>query len=280
MTSAVPRMRGCDRDERVLEEIKEPTMKRTIFIALAAAATVACGAGQAVTTTLDYTAFSEAMGKFYLTYEMGTPGQPGYRFFYCDRVGHVHTYVIEGDKFERDWEVTSLGSPASSLIVTDLYGDGKQKLALTTVAGRFMIYDVATFQLEWENLQLRLVRVDHMAVANLDGDPQLESVVAADDLLYIFDSYNRVVQWSSTTKVFAKFIAIGNVDDDPQLEIVLNNGQIFDGRFYNIQFQTDQPFGDRLTLADMTGDGYNDVVGEFPDRNIRIFDVWRGREVW
>jgi hypothetical protein len=269
-----------DRKERVPEETKEPTMKRTILIALAAAATVACGAGRAVTTEIDYPAFSKAMGNFYLTTELGTPGKPDYRFFYADRAGHVHTYVPKDGSFVRDWEVTSLGSHATSLIVTDLYGDGKQKLALTTISGRFMIYDVATYQLEWENLQLRLTRVDHMAVANLDNDPQTEAVVLADDLMYIFDSYNRVVQWSSTTKVFAKFIVIGNVDDDPQLEIVLNNGQIFDGRFYNIQFQTDQPFGDRLMLADMTGDGYDDVVGEFPDRTLRIFDVWRGREVW
>lgn len=182
--------------------------------------------------------------------------------------------------FSREWEVTTLGSRATSLIVADLYGDGKQKLAMTSINGRLLIYDVASFQLEWENLQQRFTRVDHATVANLDNDPQLEVIVLADDMMFIFDSYNRTLQWNSTTKVFGKYVVVGNVDDDPQLEIVINNGQIFDGRFYNIQFQTDQPFGDRIALTDMTGDGYADVVGEFPDRTIRIFDVWRGREVW
>jgi hypothetical protein len=53
-----------------------------------------------------------------------------------------------------------------------------------------------------------------------------------------------------------------------------------DSRFFNIQFQTDQVFGDRLSLADITGDGYPEVFGEFQDRSLRVFDVWRGREVW
>lgn len=255
-------------------------MKRSILVAVASATLVACAASRAVTTGFDFPAFSKTMSKFYLTAELGVPGQENYRFFYADKSGHVHAYVSHDGVLETDWEVTTLGSRATSLIVADMYGDGKQKLAMSSINGRILIYDVASYQLEWENLQLRFNRIDHGVVANLDGDKQLEVVILADDILYIFDSYNRAIQWSSTAKVFAKFAAIGNIDDDPQLEIVLNNGQIFDGRFYNIQFQTDQPFGDRIALADMTGDGFPDVVGEFPDRTLRIFDVWRGREVW
>lgn len=255
-------------------------MNRTILAALAATTVLACSAGRAITTELDFRAFSKAMGKFYMTAEIGTPGQPDYRFFYADKSGHVHVYKYEDGRLETDWEVTTLGSRATALEVVDLYGDGKLKLLMSSINGRLLIYDVATYQLEWENLQQRFIRVDHGAVANLDGDRQMEVIILADDLMFIFDSYNRSIEWSSTTKSYGKFVSVGNVDDDPQLEIVLNNGIIFDGRFYNIQFQTDQPFGDRIALADMTGDGYADVVGEFPDRTIRIFDVWRGREVW
>jgi hypothetical protein len=251
-----------------------------MLVALAVAATVACSAGTAVTTEIDVNSFSRTMAKFHLTAQIGTPGQPDYRFFYADKSGHVHVYKSKDGKLETDWEVTTLGSRATALEVTDLYGDGKQKLLLSSINGRLLIYDVATYQLEWENLQVRFVRVDHGTVANLDGDKQKEVILLADDLMFIFDSYNRSIEWSSTTKTNGKFVAVGNVDDDPQLEIVLNNGIIFDGRFYNIQFQTDQPFGDRIVLADMTGDGYGDVIGEFPDRTLRIFDVWRGRELW
>lgn len=228
----------------------------------------------------DLKALSAAACKFYLTVETGTPGQPDYRFIYADRSGHIHVYAVKDGVLKQEWETTTLGSRATSLFVTDLYGDGKLELVVSTIAGRVLIYDFATYELQWENLQLRFTRIDYMAAANLDGDPQQEVVILADDRVFIFDSYNRNVQWSSTTTMVAKFLVIGNVDDDPQLEIVLNTGSIIDSRFYNIQYSSNDAFGDRLMLADVTGDGYPDVIGEFPDRTVRVFDVYRQREVW
>ena len=254
-------------------------MNRVSLVACLAAASLACSAGRAVTKT-DLQTFSRMADRFILAVEVGTPGQPDYRFIYSDRSGHIHVYEPDGDHMKMAWEVTTLGARATALFVEDLYGDGKLKLVVSSAGGRVMIYDLASYELEWENLQLRYTRIDHMVAGQLDGDKQLEVAVLADDKLYIFDSYNRNVQWSSTTNMIANFMVIGNVDDDPQLEIVLNTGLIVDSRFYNIQFQTDQVFGDRITLADLTGDGFPEVVGEFADRSLRVFDVWRGREVW
>jgi hypothetical protein len=247
---------------------------------LAAMLCLGCGSVRAVADGADAAAVSRAAQKFYMTIEIGTPGQEDYRFIYTDRAGHLHVYAMKDGALNMAWEATTLGSRATALFVTDLYGDGRTKLVASTIGGRVLIYDLATYELEWENLQQRYVRVDHMEHANLDNDRQQEVVILADDRLFIFDGYNRNVQWSSSTQMIAKFMIIGNVDDDPQLEIILNAGQIIDSRFFNIQFQTDQPFGDRLMLADITGDGYADVIGEFPDRTVRVFDVWRGREVW
>ena len=254
-------------------------MNRVVIAAFFLAVSLACSAGHAVTET-DIGAFSRIADRFVLTVEVGTPGQDDYRFIYSDRSGHIHVYAMDGKQLKMTWEVTTLGSRATAIIVTDLYGDGKLKLVVSSIAGRVLIYDLATYELDWENQQLRYVRIDHMAAAQLDGDRQQEVVILADDKLYIFDGYNRNVQWSSTTNMIANFVVVGNVDDDPQQEIVLNSGIIVDSRFFNIQFQTDQIFGDRLALADLTGDGFPEVIGEFADRSLRVFDVWRGREVW
>ncbi|HXV12819.1 MAG TPA: hypothetical protein VEC56_01305, partial [Candidatus Krumholzibacteria bacterium] len=118
-------------------------MKRTMLVALAAATTIACSAGTAVTTEIDYGAFSRTMGKFYLTAEIGTPGSPDYRFFYADKSGHIHMYMAKDGGLVTDWEITTLGSRATALIVTDLYGDGKQKLVTSSINGRLLVYDVA-----------------------------------------------------------------------------------------------------------------------------------------
>ena len=219
-------------------------------------------------------------GHLYLMKQVGTWGTPSYRLLYCDQQGHLHVEKIDNGALVSDWESTTLGSRATSMFVTDLYGDGKQKIVVSTIGGRVLIYDLASYQLEWENLQLRYNRIDFMLPAQLDTDQQQEVVILADDRLFIFDGYNRAVQWSSTVTMPATFMAIGNVDDDPQLEIVLNTGKIVDGRFYNLQFQTDKVFGERIDLLDVTGDGYNDVVGEFTDRSIRVFNVVRSREIW
>lgn len=256
-------------------------MNRVSLVAVCvAAASLACTTGRAATPKLDLQAYSDLAQKYEMVVQTGTPGQPDYRLIYTDRPGHIHVYAIEDGVLKKQWETTTLGSRATSLIVTDLYGDGHEKILVSTIAGRVLIYDLAKYELEWENLQLHFSRIDFMACANLDGDPQQEVVLLADDKLYIIDGYNRNIQWNSTTNMPATYMVIGNVDDDPQLEIVLNSGIIVDSRFYNIQFQTDQPFGDRLSLVDLTGDGYPEVVGEFTDRTLRVFDVWRGREVW
>jgi len=257
-------------------------MKRIVVLVFLLGTSAACAAAHAGgrIDNIDPADIARVAGHFYLVQTVGTPGKPDYRMLYTDQAGHLHVEKIEDGALTSDWESTTLGSRATSLFVTDLYGDGKQKIVVSTIAGRILIYDLANYQLDWENLQLRYNRIDFMAPAQLDNDPQQEVVILADDRLFIFDGYNRNIQWSSTTPMIATFLAIGNVDDDPQPEIVLNTGKIIDGRFYNIQFQTDKPFGDRIELLDVTGDGYNDVVGEFSDRSIRVFDVWRTREVW
>ncbi len=254
-------------------------MNRLTLAAAFAALTLACSAGRAVTET-DFGGFANVANRYEMATETGTPGQDDYHFIYADKSGHVHVYAMDHGALKLAWETTTLGSRATSLFVTDLYGDGKPKMVISTVAGRILIYDMEKYELEWENLQLRYVRIDYMASANLDGDRQQEVVILADDRLAIVDSYNRNVEWSSSVNILGSYMVIGNIDDDPQLEIVLNSGVIVDSRFYNIQFQTDQPFGDRISLVDITGDGYPEVVGEFNDRTIRVFDVWRSREVW
>jgi hypothetical protein len=251
-----------------------------MLLAVSLAMTVGCASAHARDDITNPADITRVVGRFYLMQSYGTPGQKDFRFIYTDQSAHLHVERMEDGALVTDWESPALGSRATSMFVTDLYGDGKQKIVVSTIGGRVLIYDLASYQLEWENLQLRYVRIDFMAPANLDNDPQQEVVIIADDRLHIFDGYNRNIQWSSTTTMVASFLVIGNVDDDPQHEIVLNTGKVVDGRFYNIQFQTEKAFGDRIELLDITGDGYNDVVGEFSDRSLRVFDVWRTREVW
>jgi hypothetical protein len=64
------------------------------------------------------------------------------------------------------------------------------------------------------------------------------------------------------------------------MEIVLNSGVIIDSRFYNVEVEWGQPFGDRIALYDMNNDGIPEIIGEFSDYSLRVYDVYARREVW
>lgn len=237
-------------------------------------------AGRAGAERVDTARLDRITQQFPFAIQTGTPGGDDHRLIYADFQTHVHVFKIKDGEMELDWETTNLGSRVTSLFVDDLYGDGQQMLAISTAGGRIVFYRMGDFSQEWENLQDPFDRVDYMVAANLDDDPQHELVFIADGLLYIYDSLNKNFEWHSQAHFEAKQIVIGNVDDDPQPEIILNTGTIIDSRFYSIEFQADNAFGDRISLFDLNGDGVPEIFGELLDFNLKVFDVYAEREVW
>jgi len=201
-------------------------------------------------------------------------------FIYANNRNRLFVYKLTKDGLELKWENAALGARAAGIVVSDLYGDGRLKLTVATARGRLLIYDLESFDLEYENIQNDYSSIHHLATANLDDDPQEELVLIANDRLYIVDGVSRAVQWNSQATFQASQIVIADVDDDPQLEIVLNTGQIVDSRFYSVEFEADQSFGDRIKLVDINGDGYLDVFGEFADFGLRVYDIYGQRELW
>jgi hypothetical protein len=59
---------------------------------------------------------------------------------------------------------------------------------------------------------------------------------------------------------------------------VLNEGYIFDARYHDLEWQSPDSFGQRMGLLDIDDDGILEVIGEFRDRFIRIFDIDLRRE--
>ncbi len=119
-----------------------------------------------------------------------------------------------------------------------------------------------------------------MVAANIDRDPQDELIFIADSYLHIYDGLSRSTEWQSQREFSAREIVLGNVDDDDQLEIILNTGIIFDTRFYNVEFEAEISFGEKISLMDVNGDQIPEVIGETADFTIRIFDIYAEREFW
>jgi len=207
-------------------------------------------------------------------------GEGKERFMYADVLQHVHVYRIEKGKLVLEWESTNLASRVTALFAQDLYGDGDKEIVVATEAGRILIYDGQEYELLWENLQDPFEKIECMCAANIDSDPQAELVFIANSHLYIYDSMNKNLEWQSQKELHAQEIIVANVDDDEQGEIILNTGTILDSRFYNIEFETEKPFGERISLIDINGDGIPEIFGENCNFSLRIYDVYAEREIW
>lgn len=207
--------------------------------------------------------------------------KPKHKFLYVNNRNRLFVYRVSPEgKLKLDWENTNLGAPATSLIVTDVYGDGVPKLTVATARGRILVYDFDSYDLEYENINDDYGAVTAMAIAHLDDDASQEFVILGDETLYIVDASSHSIEWSSGDAFKASWIEVANVDDDEQLEIVLNTGKVIDSRFYNIEFETQEPFGDRILLMDVNGDGHIDVFGEFNNGGLKVFDLYAQREMW
>jgi hypothetical protein len=234
----------------------------------------------AVSEPVDLETLEKLTNKFEFSVKFGSVEEGKLRFIYTDHLNHIHVYRLEDQRFEPDWELTTLGSRVTSMYVTELFGDGRAMLVFSTFGGRILVYDMDGYDLVWENLQDPFQMIDYLVSANLDSDPQQELIFIAEEKLIIYDSLNRNFEWVSTFPVVAQMIRLGNLDDDPQQEIILNTGTIIDSKFFNIEFEWDRPFGARIELFDMNGDGIPEIFGESPDMTLKIFDRYAERLIW
>lgn len=202
------------------------------------------------------------------------------RIAYADARGHIHAYRYEGGLPALEWENTTLGSAVSSLMVTDVDTDGSLEIVIATTAGRVLFYDSRTFEPEWENRQEPFGDIRCAVAGNVDEDPQQELILATTSRLICLDGSSKLVEWETDGFPGVSDMALGDTDEDGQLELVLNSGVVYDTRHLRIEFESPEPFGVRIDLIDLTGDGVPEVVGEGRDSTLRVFDVRRARELW
>ena len=229
---------------------------------------------------LDPTIMQEVFCRFPFAQVVPLDSIGAWGIMYADTFGKLHLLRATPQGWKLEWEVTNLGAKIRKFFVRDLDGNGIPEIIIATVDGRILVYSMETYQNIWQNLEDNFSSIEAIEVANVDGDPQLEFVYLAEGSLYIVDGITKSRQWVSQRTFNASEIIVGNVDKDQQMEIVLNSGVIIDSRFYNVEVEWGQPFGDRIALYDMNNDGFPEIIGEFSDYSLRVYDVYARREVW
>jgi len=199
---------------------------------------------------------------------------------YADIYGKIYLKRATGDGWKREWELTSLGAKIKRFFVLDLDGNGVIEIIVATAGGKILIYDMQTYSNIWENVEMNFKEISAIDIANVDDDPQYEFIVLADNKITIIDGVNKNQQWTSSREFKADEMLVDNVDEDEQKEIVLNTGIVIDSKFYNVELEWQKAFGERIIAYDINNDGNKDIIGEFSDYSIRVFDVQGRREVW
>lgn len=262
-----------------MSDLKGEAVNRSLYLVLAVV--VLCFvATRAPSQPVNLENLQKLTDKYQFVTQYGSADEGNLRILYTDQLAHVHIYRLEDGRFELDWEQTNLGTRVTSLFVADLYGDGRPMLVISTFGGRILVYDMDGFDLQWENLQDPFKQIEYLVAEDVDTDPQKEFIFVADDKLIIYDSLTQAYEWVSQFPASAKMIQLANMDDDPQLEIILNTGLIIDSKFYNIEFEWDRPFGKRIELFDINGDGIPEIWGESQDFIMQVFDRYAERVIF
>ena len=258
-------------------------MKRTVLfmtaVTLLAMSLVACGADRA-NAQIDPYELQDAFGRFPFARVIPLDSGNAWGLIYADVYGKIYLKRATNRGWKREFEITNLGAKVKKYDILDIEQDGILELIIATMDGRILIYRLDDYTNTWENIEDNFTSIEAFGLADVDRDPQVEFIVLANGTLYIIDSIDKSRQWISERKFQATELIVANVDKDEQKEIILNTGIVLDSKFYVIDLEWDKPFGERISTFDINNDGVPEVIGEFSDYSLRIFDVYSQREVW
>lgn len=153
--------------------------------------------------------------------------------------------------------------PMQSGVVDLLVGDLAPQQPGPEVVAVFADGTVQT----WSRQQRRLLLsapvpvtqpVTGAALGDVDRDGRLDlAVLTATRLLVLAGDPLR--SWAIDAPGGGK-LAIGQIDGDAQLELVCGDGRVVDGLTRAVQFDWHAGFGPELTLADIDGDGFDELI--------------------
>lgn len=258
-------------------------MKRTALLLSAVtmlAMALVAGVPGCASAQVDPYELQDAFGRFPFARVLPLDNGNAWGLIYVDVYGKIYIKRATNRGWKREFEITNLGAKVKKYDILDLDQDGILELVIATMAGRILIYRLDDYTNTWENIEDDFTSIEAFDIADVDRDPQMEFIVLANGTIYIIDSVDKSRQWISERKFTATELIVANVDKDEQKEIILNTGIVLDSKFYIVDLEWDKPFGERISTFDINNDGIPEVIGEFSDYSLRIFDVYAQREIW
>jgi hypothetical protein len=196
--------------------------------------------------------------------------------------------ILEGDNnlnLREVWKSPPVNAPVRGVFVMDVDKDGVTEIIAYTNDGNIFIYNFQERVLKYRTPEGTYDGVGCMVITNLDSDEPLELLFIdaqpgnPGNLVQI-DSQSYFEEWRSSEEYSATDMIVGNVDNDDDLEIIMSTGEVLSGSFKSLEWQSDTAFGERLYLLDVDSDGKLELITEYGQEYIRIFDIDERREKW
>jgi hypothetical protein len=213
---------------------------------------------------------------------------------YGEELGYIRKLTADNNgNFKEVWKSDPLTAPVRGVFVDDIDNDSEAEIVTYTANGNFFIYGYDSYSLKYRSPEGTYQSISCMAIGNIDSDREKEILIigvkpgttksstgeTVGNLIQ-FDPKTMFEEWVSSELYSATDMIIGNVDTDDEIEIILNTGEIMSSRFKSVKWKSDIKLGDRLYLIDLDSDGILELVTEYGQSSVRIFDVDQRREKW
>jgi hypothetical protein len=204
---------------------------------------------------------------------------------YGEQLGFIR--ILNADNngdFTEVWKSPPLNSDVRGVFVYNLDHTGEAEIVVYTADGNIFIYGYDTHELKYKTPEGTYQGINCMVVANLDDSPEIELLfITKAGKMIQFDPVTKFEEWTSTETYTATDMVIGNVDNDRDPEIILNTGEVLNFRFKSAKWKMDTKYvqpNTRLYLIDMDSDGILELVVEYDQGYVRVFDVDQRQEKW
>ncbi|MDH3402680.1 MAG: hypothetical protein OES32_02950 [Acidobacteriota bacterium] len=126
------------------------------------------------------------------------------------------------------WPPLGVGIGATGMFLENLDGQGGLELVAAATPGGFgantywyaLAWDGSNYERVWTNVPMD-EPIEALTVAQVDGDPALEVLVATGTTVWIYDGAARELQGSIAVAVVPTALVAGDVDADGDAEIVV-----------------------------------------------------------
>lgn len=174
--------------------------------------------------------------------------------------GHVYVLVLKpANGYDTIWYGEDIS--CRRIATADRDTNGLREIYVATDDLRVMIYNANDFQLIGSMTAPGISLINDIAVANVDGDAELEIVLVRNVDTLVYNANTLSLEWQAAD-LGGKQVEIGNIDNDSTLEIVVNSSpaHILSASTKTQKWSFSGGFGISMDIGDVDGDNRAEIA--------------------